>query len=134
MTDVPPPSPKKRTRKQTEKSIDPLSHPLTEESKMRRSDSLNWRERFKETRKREAKIETKQTRTPKTTIEEEIDEDKWKTHTLNPTDIHETTIVSQIENQDEREDDLLISYIKQDDPNEVCLDKSENKSSNGLGD
>ena len=101
---------------------------------MRRSDSLNWRERFKETRKREAKIETKQTRTPKTTIEEEIDEDKWKTHTLNPTDIHETTIVSQIENQDEREDDLLISYIKQDDPNEVCLDKSENKSSNGLGD
>ena len=121
-TDVPPPSPKKRTRKQIEKSIDPLSHPLTKESKMRRSDSLNWRERFKETEKRE----TKQTKTPRTIIEEEIDEDQWKTHTLNPTDIHETAIVSQIENQDEQEDDLLISYIKHDDPNEVWIKAKTN--------
>ena len=42
-TDVPPPSPKKKTGKQIEKKIDPLSHPLIEESKARRSDSLNWR-------------------------------------------------------------------------------------------
>ena len=82
---------------------------------MRRSDSLNWRERFKETEKRETK------QTPRTTIEEEIDEDQWKTHTLNPTDIYETTIVSQMENKDKQEDDLLISYIKQENPNEIWI-------------
>ena len=30
-------------------------------------------------------------------------------------------IVSQIENKDEQEDDLLISYIKQEDPNEIWI-------------
>ena len=70
-TDVPPPSPKKKTGKQIEKEIDPLSHPLIEESKARRSDSLNWRKRFE-------RIKAKRTKVPRTTIEEEIDED---THT-----------------------------------------------------
>ena len=120
-TDIPPPSSKKRAKRQTEKSINPLSHPLIEELKARQSDSLNWRERSKETKKEEIKIETKHTKIPKTVIEEEINEDQWKTHTLNPTDIHETAIVSQIENKDKQEDDLLISYIKQDDPNEIWI-------------
>ena len=106
-TDVPPPSPKKKIGKQIEKKIDLLSHPLIEELKARRSDSLNWRKQFEE-------IKAKRTKTPKTTIEEEIDEEQWKTQTLNPTDMYETTIVSQMENKDEQEDDLLISYIKQE--------------------
>ena len=114
LTDIPPPSPKKKTRKQTEKNIDPLSYPLIKELKARQSDSLNWRERPKETKKEEIEIEAKRTKVPKTTIEEEIDEDQWKTHTLNPTDTHETTIVSQIENENEQEGNLLISYIKQE--------------------
>ena len=84
-TDVPPPSLKKKTRKQIEKRIDPLSHPLIEESKVRRSDSLNWRKWFKE-------IKTKRTKIPKTTIEEEIDEEQWKTHTLNPNNIHDDVL------------------------------------------
>ena len=125
-TDVPPPSPKKRAKRQTEKNIDLLSHPLIEELKARRSDSLNWRERFKETKKEEIKIKTKHTNIPKTIIEEEIDEDQWKTHTLNPTDIHKTTIVSQIENKDKQEDDLLISYIKQDDLNKIWIKAKTN--------
>ena len=45
-------------------------------------------------------------------MKEEIDEDQWKIHTLNPTDMHKTTIVSQIEDGNEQEDNILISYIK----------------------
>ena len=56
-TNIPPPSPKKKTRKQTKKSIDPLSHPLIKELKVRRNDSLDWRERPKETKKEEIVIE-----------------------------------------------------------------------------
>ena len=125
-TDAPPPSPKKRLRKQTEKSTNPLSHPLIEELKRRWSDSLNWRERSKETKEEEIKFEAKRTKIPKTIIEEEIDEDQWKTYTLNPTDIHETTIISQIENKDKQEDDLLISYIKQENPNEIWIKAKKN--------
>ena len=47
-------------------------------------------------------------------------------HTLNPTDKYETAIVSQIENKDEQEDNLLISYIKQDDPNEIWIKAKTN--------
>ena len=118
-TDVPPPSPKKKTGKQIKKRINPLSHPLIEELKARRSDSLNWRKRFEE-------IKTKRTKTPKTTIEEEIDEEQWKTHTLNPTNMCETTIISQMENKDKQEDDLLISYIKQENPNEIWIKAKTN--------
>ena len=46
-TDLLPPQ-KKRLRKQTEKSSDPLPHALKTEKKTQHSDSLNWRERFKE--------------------------------------------------------------------------------------
>ena len=42
-------------------------------------------------------------------------------HTLNPTDKHEIAIVSQMENKNEQEDNLLISYIKQDNQNEVWI-------------
>ena len=80
-TDIPPPSPKKRAKRQTEKSINPLSHPLIEELKARQSDSLNWRERSKETKGEEMKFEAKCTKVPKTIIEEEIDEDQCGKHT-----------------------------------------------------
>ena len=119
LTNVPPPSLKKKTGKQIEKRIDPLSHPLIEESKARRSDSSNWRKRFEE-------IKMKQTKTPKTTIEEEIDEEQWKTHTLNLTDTYEMMIVSQMENKDKQEDDLLISYIKQGNPNKIWIKAKTN--------
>ena len=76
--------------------------------------------------KEEIKFEVKHTKVPKTIIEEEIDKDQWKTHTLNPIDIHETMIVSQIENKDKQEDDLLISYIKQNDSNEIWIKAKTN--------
>ena len=47
-------------------------------------------------------------------------------HTLNPTDMCKTTIVSQMENKDEQEDDLLISYIKQENPNEIWIKAKTN--------
>ena len=36
------------------------------------------------------------------------------------------TIVSQMENKDEQEDDLLISYIKQENPNEIWIKAKTN--------
>ena len=46
------PPQKERMRNQTEKSSQPLSHTLKGEQKTRHSDSLNWRQRFKETKKK----------------------------------------------------------------------------------
>ena len=109
---------KERMRNRTEKSSQPLSHTLKGEQKTRRSDSLNWRQRFKETKK---ETEVKRTKTPKPTIEEEVDEEQWKTHTLNPAGTHVTAIVSQIENNDEQEDDLLVSFIQQDNPKDIWI-------------
>ena len=103
-------------RNRTEKSSQPLSHTLKEEQKTRCSDSLNWRQRFKETKK---ETEVKHTKTPKPTIKEEVDEEQWKTHTLNPAGTHVTAIVSQIENDDEQGDNLLVSYIQQDNPEDI---------------
>ena len=40
--------------------------------------------------------------------------------------LHKTRIVSQIENGNKQEDDLLISYIKQDDPNEIWIKAKTN--------
>ena len=109
------PSPREKKSKTRIEEISNSVPSSLEERKTRHSDSPNWRKRFEEIE------ETKNTKTPssKPTIKEEIDEDQWKTHTLNPTDEHETTIVSQIENRNKQEDNLLISYIKQDDPNEI---------------
>ena len=101
-TDVLLPPQKKRLRKQTEESSDPLPHSLETEKKAQHSDFLNWRERFKEIKKRR-KTEVKRTKIPKTTIEEEVDEEQWKTHTLNPAGTHETAIVSLVEDNDEQE-------------------------------
>ena len=63
----------------------------------------------------------KRTKTPKPTIEEEVDEEQWKTHTLNPAGTHVMAIVSQIENDDEQGDDLLVSYIQQDNPEDIWI-------------
>ena len=106
-TDIPLPFPlEKKPRKQTEENSNPLPHPVGGKQEMRHSDSLNWRERFKE-RKEKRKTEVKRTKTSKT-IEEEIDEEQWKTHTLNPAGTHETAIVSLAEDNDEQENDLLV--------------------------
>ena len=35
--------------------------------------------------------------------------------------MYEMTISSQMENKDEQEDDLLISYIKQENPNKIWI-------------
>ena len=40
--------------------------------------------------------------------------------------MYETTIVSQMENKDEQEDDLFISYIKQENPNEIWIKAKTN--------
>ena len=77
LTDIPLPFPReKKQRKKTEKYSDLLPHPLGGKQKTRHSDSLNWRERIKEIRK-ERKTKVKHTRNPKTTIEEEVDEEQW---------------------------------------------------------
>ena len=61
----------------------------------------------------------KRTKTPKTTIEEEVDEEQWKTHTLNPAGTHKMAIVSLVEDNDEQENDLLASYIQQENPEDI---------------
>ena len=63
----------------------------------------------------------KHTKTPKPTIEEEVDEEQWKMHTLNPAGTHITAMVSGIENDDEQGDDLLVSYIQQDNPEDIWI-------------
>ena len=40
--------------------------------------------------------------------------------------MYKTTIVSQMENKDKQEDDLLISYIKQENPNEIWIKAKTN--------
>ena len=40
--------------------------------------------------------------------------------------MYEMTISSQMENKDEQEDDLLISYIKQENPNEIWIKAKTN--------
>ena len=54
---------------------------------------MNWRQRFKETRK---ETEVKHTKTPKLTIEEEVNDDK-------------------------QGNDLLVSYIQQDNPEDIWI-------------
>ena len=108
------PSPWKKKLKTWIEEISNSFSSSLEERKTRCSDSSNWRKRFKEIK------ETKSIKTqiPKPTIKEEIDEDQWRTHT---SDEHETVIVLQIENKNKQEDDLLISYIKQDDSNKIWI-------------
>jgi Reverse transcriptase (RNA-dependent DNA polymerase)/RNase H-like domain found in reverse transcriptase len=126
----------KRLRKQTEKSSHPLSHPLGERQEARRSNSPDWRKRIEETitkRKDETEVEEKntkarntivkekRTKVPKTIIEEEVDEELYKTHTLNPAGTHETVIVQRMENKNDQEDDLLVSYIGQENPDDIWV-------------
>ena len=75
-TDIPLPFPQeKRLKKRTEKNSDLLSHSLEGKQETRHSDSLNWRERFKEIKERR-KTEVKRTKTLKTTIEEEVNKEQ----------------------------------------------------------
>ena len=45
---------------------------------------------------------------------------------INPADTHETAIVSLAEDNDEQENELLVSYIQQENPNDVWIKAKTN--------
>src|SRR5271155_4330184 len=73
----------------------------------------------------EVRLQKKSTpRSPRTTIEEIIDEDIHKNHTQNPLSTDETTLLQAIETHIDDEDELLIVYIRSENTADLWVNKT----------